>query len=210
LGVVGSLFTREESFKAEDDVVFAAQEAGSYYGLVTASGTKKIEAIGGPMETQKFADLKVGCVLYLGHLEAGDAMTLTNGDKEDTTPQISASIYRMDERVLEDALEVLKANSLENVSYDTTRITGSISMEEEGRLILSVPYEKGWDIKVNGEEREPEIFGGALIAFDLHPGDYTITMEYTPYGSGWGIALSVVSVAIFVIMMVLRKRVSKR
>lgn len=210
LGVQGRLFIKEESFRADDDVTFTAEASGIYYGLVTASGTKKIEAIGGPMETQQYADLKSGCILYLGHLEAGDAMTLTNGDEKDDTPQIKVSIYWMDEQVLQEALSILGENSLQNVSYDTTCVNGDIVMEKEGRLILSVPYEKGWKIKVNEEMREPEIFGGAWIAFDLQPGEYRIEMEYTPYGSGWGIVLSLISVTVFVLLMYFEAKKKRR
>lgn len=196
LGVRGKLFSKVSSENTEEDVVFTAGEGGIYYGLLTASGTKKIEALGGSLETHEFPDLKKGAILYLGYLEAGERMTLTNADEDDATQKISVSIYRMNEAVLRQALAVLSEQHLENVTYDSTHVSGEITMGEAGRLILSIPYEDGWHITLNGEEKQAERFGGALIALDLEPGEYAISMEYIPEGKYVGMVVSVVSAAV--------------
>ena len=79
-------------------------------------------------------------------------------------------------------------------------------MEEPGRLILSVPYEDGWTVLMNGEEVEGELFGGCLMAFDLEPGTYEIEMKYRPAGAAAGIIVTVVSIAVFAGVMVLLRR----
>lgn len=206
LGISGELFTEVWAEQMGDDVTFTAETGGVYYGLLTATGTKKIEAIGGSMDVHTFPDLKKGAVLYLGYLEAGDSMTLTNGDAEDVSEKITVDIYRMDAEVLKAALEKLAKNHLENVVYNSTHLTGQITMEEAGRLILSIPYEDGWYITVNGEETESASFGGSLIAFDLEPGEYTIEMEYTPEGQYAGIAVSVVSLGVFLLLMLSKRK----
>lgn len=208
LGIEGELFSAVPSEDKGDDVVFTAEESGIYYALLTSAGTKKVELTGGSLETHEFPDLKKGSVLYLGYVGAGNSVTLQNGDDEDETPEIAADIYRMDTEVLAAALEKLSEKHLENVTYDSTHVSGQITMEEAGRLILSVPCEDGWHITINGEEAESQSFGGALIAFDLEPGEYTISMEYTPEGKYAGIAVSVVSVGSFALLSVLKRRKS--
>ncbi len=205
LGIEGELFSVVPSEDKGDDVEFTAEESGIYYALLTSSGTKKVESIGGSLETHEFPDLKKGSVLYLGFVGAGNSVTLHNGDEEDETPGISADIYRMDTEVLSAALEKLSGNYLEHVTYDSTHVSGQITMEEAGRLILSIPYEDGWHITINGEEAECQSFGEALIAFELEPGEYTISMEYTPEGKYAGIAVSVISVGIFALIVVLKR-----
>lgn len=200
LGITEPLFGEVPYEQVGDDVVFTAGEAGIYYGVLTSSGTKKVELVGGSLEIHTFSDLKQGGVLYLGYLEAGESMTLTNGDADDTSPKITGEIYRMDTEVLYSALERLSQNSLQNVTYDSTHIRGEITMKEEGRLILSVPYEDGWHIRVNGEEREAESFGGSLMAFDLEPGKYVIEMRYVPEGLYIGVSISMISVIAFVLL----------
>ncbi|MCI8544352.1 MAG: YfhO family protein [Lachnospiraceae bacterium] len=197
LGIEGTLFERAESEERGDNVEFTAREGGYYYAILTAYGTRKVDCIGGSTGEEEFNDLKKGSVLYLGYLEKEQTITLTNGDEEDEDPKIQADIFRMDQEVLTEALEVLSEQHMEQVTWESDFLTGSIAMEKEGRLILSVPYEAGWQVLVNGQETEGELFGGCLMAFDLEPGEYRFEMKYVPQGSGAGIAVSMVSIAVF-------------
>lgn len=206
LGVEGRLFTDADAFVSGDDVKLTTKESGIYYAILTAGGTSKVTYIGGSTVEETFSDLKNGSILYLGSLEKGQSITLTNGNEEDETPAIHADIYRMDENVLHEALAVLSEQHLENVEWESDRISGEITMQTAGRLILSVPYEDGWKVRINGEKAEGELFGGCLVAFDLEPGAYRIEMHYVPQGLYAGIAVSVVSIALFTAVMLLYRR----
>lgn len=206
LGVDGKLFTDADAAASGDDVKLNAKEGGIYYAVLTAGGTSKVTYIGGSTVEETFSDLKNGSILYLGYLEQGQNITLTNGDEEDETPAIHADIYRMDENVLQEALAVLSAQHLENVEWESDRISGEITMRTAGRLILSVPYEDGWRVRINGEKAEGELFGGCLMAFDLEPGEYRIEMRYVPKGFYAGIAVSAAGIALFTAAMLLQRR----
>jgi hypothetical protein len=205
LGVKGMLFVKDGGEVLGDDVRVTAREAGNYYALLTASGTGKVECLGGSRDQEIFKDLKKGAVLYLGYLDEGETLTLTNGDEKDETPKISADVYRLDEEVLGQALEILSAQHMELESWESDHISGRITMEGPGRLILSVPYEDGWTILVNGEETEGVLFGGCLVAFDLEPGEYEISLSYRPAGTVAGIAVSMVSILTFAVIEFLRR-----
>ncbi len=209
LGVSGQLFRTAEKSEAGDDIRFTPEEGGIYYAMVTASGTGKIQCIGGSRDEETFGDLKRGCILYLGYLEKGQTITLTNGDEKDETPKISADIYRLDQEVLGQALAVLSERHLENVTWESNFISGRITLEEPGRLILSVPYEDGWTVRMNGEKVDGELFGGCLMAFDLEPGTYEIEMKYRSAGAAAGIIVTLVSIAVFVGIMMLSRRRGK-
>ena len=206
LGIDGTLFWEAAAGTKGDDVVFTAREGGYYYAILTASGTAKVDCIGGSTGEEKYNDLKKGSVLYLGYLEKDQTVTLTNGNEDDETPKIQADVFGMDEAVLREALEVLAARHMEQVNWENDSLTGSIVMEEAGRLILSVPYEAGWRVRVNGEEMEGELFGGCLMAFDLEPGAYKFEMKYVPEGARAGIAVSCVSIAGFAAVTAMGRR----
>lgn len=201
LKIEGNLFEKADKKVSGDDIKVQAQKAGIYYAILTAAGTGKVEMIGGNLENHVFPDLKNGSILYLGYLEEGDTVTLTNGDDEDETPKISADIFYCDTQVLKQALEALSAQRLEEVEYSSRNVKGRLTLTEPGRLILSIPYEDGWSILINGEAAEPALFGGTLMAFDLENGEYTIEMSYTPEGSMAGIVISIVSVMVFALLM---------
>ncbi len=209
LGVKGKLFEQKQGNKTGEDVQFSAKESGIYYGLVNTSGTKKIAYIGGSSEEEVFTDLKRGCVLYLGQLEQGQDITLTNDDEEDTTPKIGVEIYKLNEDVLREALTMLSEQHMENVVWESDFISGEITMQEPGRLVLSVPYEDGWKVKINGVETEGQMFGGCLAAFDLEPGEYKIEMRYYPVGAAAGILVTVISVVLFMGIMIWHRKLTR-
>jgi len=206
LGIQGTLFHKEDRKQAGDNVEFAAKEDGIYYAVLTASGTSKVKYTGGSIEEENFNDLKNGSILYLGFLEEGQCIILENGDEKDTTPKVSADVYRMDEKVLGEALELLSARHMEQIVWESDFLAGSLVLDEPGRLIMSVPYEDGWRILVNGEETEGVLFGGCLMAFDLEPGEYVFEMSYVPKGAWAGIGVSAVSLLLFTTVMLLKRR----
>ena len=166
--------------------------------------------LGGTLETHTYADLKDGSLLYLGYLQKGERVTLTNGDDADETQKVSAEAYVLNEEVLAQAVEILSQEHLENVAVDSTHISGTLSLEEAGRLILSVPYEEGWTVQIDGENAEPERFGDALMAFDLEAGEHTIQMHYVPEGRNIGILVSAGSVLILLGCVLCQRRGDKR
>ena len=210
LGIEEQLFVRCKEDSSGDNVFFAPDRDGIYYGIVAAGGTAKVKCVGGSAEEQQYKDLKKGGIIYLGSVNAGQAITLMNDDEDDKSPNIDVDIYRLDEQVLKQALAKLSVSGLENVSYDSDSIAGQIILKEPGRMILSVPYEKGWKVTINGEEAEPQLFGGTLMAFDLEAGEYELEMEYVPYGSSAGIVVSVVSVLCFGGLMLGRRKRQRR
>lgn len=200
LGIDGLLLKKVSSQSSGNDIVFTPQKSGIYYGCVMASGTTKITAVGGTPSEQKFRDLKKGSLLYLGYLDADQTITLTNGDEEDSTPKISVYMYRLDLKLLEEALEVLGQKHMTNVKIDNTKVTGELVLEEAGRLIVSIPYEKGWKALVNDQETPITAFGEAFLALDLEAGEYRIEFDYEPAGKKEGILLSLMSLGILAII----------
>lgn len=205
LEVNGKLFESVKKFSKVKEAEFTADWDGIYYGVVNASGTKKLKYENN--DEVVFNDLKIGSIIYLEELRKGDTILLTNGDDKDTTPEFSVEIYRMKVDVLDKVLEKLSAQHMEQVQVTSNTITGQLTLTEAGRLILSVPYEDGWKVLVNGSEMRGEKFGGALMAFDLEAGQYDISMKYKPVGKTAGKVVSLAGIAAFLLMLkVTRKK----
>ncbi|MDL2300894.1 YfhO family protein [Lachnospiraceae bacterium OttesenSCG-928-D06] len=205
LGIEEELFEKIPVTENEEDVTFKAEESGYYYAQVNNFGTRKITGEFNDY-TREYNDLKRGAILYLGYLNEGERVTLTNGDEEDDSKKITLTAYRMDEVVLRKALDILGETHLTNLTYDTTSLSGEITMKEAGRLILSIPYEAGYSIWLNGESVEPELFGGTLMAFDLEAGYYELVMKYVPEGRNVGIVVSLVAIIFFVLLTVMKNK----
>ena len=203
LGVGGQLFAQVKKETKKSTIQFVAEDKGVYYGLVTSSGTKKISAEGDSMDGHTYIDLKVDRIIYLGELEAGEYITLKNGDDKDTTPEISVEFFKMNESVLDEALAVLSKYHMENVVYDSDHLTGTLHLGEPGKLIMSLPREEGYRLLLNGQETQWTTFGGALLAVELEAGDYEIELIYHPAGATEGLIVSILCIVIALILALL-------
>lgn len=209
LDIEGTLFKQISKTTFGDEIIVKADKSAYYYAIFTDYGTTKMKLVGGSTGEEDFEELTKGSICYLGYLEEGESVTLCNGNEEDATQNMSLDIYRLNESVLDQILEKLSARHLENVIWESDYLSGEITLQEAGRIILSIPGEDGWKVLINGEEAEYELFGGALMAFDLEPGYYRFELTYVPEGTGVGIAVSAVSVVVFAVVMLLRRRKRK-
>lgn len=78
------------------------------------------------------------------------------------------------------------------------KIESHIEVPTSSTLFTTIPYEKGWKVKVDGKERESYKVIDTFLALDLEPGYHTITFEYHVYGLKLGILMSVISVLLLV------------
>ncbi|MCR5460587.1 MAG: YfhO family protein [Acetatifactor sp.] len=203
LGIEESILTKVTSEKDGDDVIFTPSEDGIYYGCVTDYGTAKIKMTGANPSEVNLKDLKKDVLFYVGFLEEGQRVTMTNGDSSDDTKKIPVAMYQLNVSVIKEALELLRERHMTDVKVGSSEISGKLHLEKEGRLILSIPYEKSWTALVNGQEKEPAKFGDAFIALDLDAGDYEIELNYEPEGKKLGIVITVVSLCIFVLFFII-------
>jgi uncharacterized membrane protein YfhO len=206
LGIKDRFFTYEGGKASGNDVAFTAKTKGIYYAIMTAGGTSQVTYTGGPAGEETFTDIKDGRIVLLGELEAGQSILLKNADEDDDTPKLYASIYRMNEEVLQQVIAILSEQHMENVVCESDFVSGEITLEKAGRLVLSVPYEAGWDVRINGKEAEGSLFGGCLMAFDLEPGHYEIEMHNTAKGFYQGLALTGGSLAVYLLLLLLEKK----
>ena len=52
--------------------------------------------------------------------------------------------------------DILSENMMTVEEFGDTYIRGSVKADEDGVFVLSVPYENGWTLKVDGERKRSE------------------------------------------------------
>ena len=72
--------------------------------------------------------------------------------------------------------------------------------------MLTVPYDEGWEIKVDGKESEYFRIGEALMGLKVGAGEHTIEMKFTPPGFHMGALLSAICVLLYVLSGIWEKR----
>ncbi len=77
-------------------------------------------------------------------------------------------------------------------------INGNINVEEDGYFILSIPYDKGFNIKLDGKEIDYELVDTAFIGFEINKGKHSISISYTAPFSNIAKIISIIGVIIYI------------
>lgn len=123
---------------------------------------------------------------------------------------IECYVVGLDMDILEAGYEVLKQGGLNIEQFDDTYIKGTINATENKILYTSINYDEGWTVKVDGNEVKKIKIGDALIGVPLDEGEHEIEFTYEPQGLRIGIAISVITLLIFILISVLKLIFSKR
>ncbi len=157
-------------------------------------------------DNSKSYNIKHNHLIDLGVLNATDEIRVTSNDMETT---LSVQAYTINQTAFIDALNRLNKCGFEITDFHNTRIKGTITAENDGYMLMSVPYDRGWKIYVDGELIEQSSIENALTLIELTAGTHTISMKYTPEGLKLGMAITINCGIIFVALYVLSNRKKK-
>lgn len=76
------------------------------------------------------------------------------------------------------------------------RIAGNIQVSEDGWFATSIPYDKGFEIKVDGEAQAYFRVNSAFLGFPIKKGEHEIELVYHAPGRGLGMAISLTGTVI--------------
>lgn len=193
LGAKGDLFTEIYS---EDNMGFSTISVAydtHVYAYCDTSKHSEITAYVGEKEINKFSKLSNTYVLDLGYHTAGTTITLRSTKDE----LLHMTAYSFDEEYLAELVTLLSEDSLTIRSMTSDKLEGEVSADKDGYLILSIPYDPGFTILVDGVKTEAELFEDMMIAVPLRAGDHTIVLSYYPQGMTAGILVTFFCVILF-------------
>ncbi len=152
--------------------------------------------------SKTFSSIKKKYILDIGYHETGKTISLNSKNGQ----PLNLSLYKLDESVLKEFINRLNNQTMTVNSYDETHINGTIDVKSSGQLILSVPYEPGWTLTVDGIETNMDMFEDTFISVYLEEGTHEIELHYFPKGLIPGIVISIISIAIFTVICLNAKR----
>ena len=107
-------------------------------------------------------------------------------------------------------VNALKEDVLQNIEIKTDRVSGTVELDENKILCLSIPYSKGWTAYVDGEKAELLRANGWCMAIPLDKGEHTITLVYETPGMKLGFVISFLGVAFAAAVGIYYMRKSKK
>jgi hypothetical protein len=111
----------------------------------------------------------------------------TNTGDDEVTIEIHAEksydiadiqFYAIDLEKFQSITDKIAAGSVDSCEITNGYVKTITHTTESENLYLSIPYDDGWTITVNGEMVEPGLFGDCFYSIALEPGDNVIEMHY--------------------------------
>ena len=129
-------------------------------------------------------------------------LTFTKGSYE--VGDLSLSTLDFSEiQGIKDEVDALSIDK-EKTKGDT--LCGNIHVKNDGVMILTVPYDKGFTVYVDGKETDYYLANEAFIGFDITKGEHTVTLCYKAPLKTAGFAVSGIGIALFISTILYEKR----
>lgn len=81
-----------------------------------------------------------------------------------------------------------------------------VDAKEGERLYISIPYDRGWKVSLNGKTIEPELLGDCMYVIPLENGSNEVEMTYNVPFAGAGMAVTGIGVIALVIILVMERK----
>lgn len=100
----------------------------------------------------------------------------------------------IDENVLGKMYDISVGNGWHGLAGKNEYISGNI-MTGSGILVISLPYNEGWSIYIDGVKRRTESLAGYMIMTNIENGIHHIEMKHRTKGLGVGAVISILAIA---------------
>lgn len=119
-------------------------------------------------------------------------------------------VITADQTFSEQIIQERMAQGMQVEQWGNRFIKGTVNITDDSTFMMtSIPYNEGWQVKVDGQEVPIKLTWGAFMSFPITSGQHTIEMRFTPKGWYIGLMISVSSFVILVVFMLLEKRPRK-
>lgn len=122
--------------------------------------------------------------------------TLKSFNQADTVNPITFEKYQ-------EYVDNLKKDRLSVTKFSENHITGKVTTSEPKILFLSMPFDEGWMVKINGEVGALHRLNCGLTGLITKKGDNEIELKFTPRYKKEGAIVSIISLLIFIGLIVI-------
>lgn len=183
-------------------LIYTPEEAGEYYAFVSNKQVKSVSLKKGE-EKDTFDNINRGYLVEVGMVEAGETLAFQN---EEGNEDLGIRLYRYNEAGLEHVYRKLAESLLTLSVWEDDRLKGTVDAGMGGTLFTSIPYDKGWTVTVDGQERQPQELFGAFLGIELEPGSHVIECSYLPEGLREGMIISLLCAAVLAAAVFISQR----
>ncbi|WP_124057680.1 YfhO family protein [Vaginisenegalia massiliensis] len=103
-------------------------------------------------------------------------------------------------------IQAKQKQGLQLEKWTNNSLKGQIKISDDSKwLYTSIPYDKGWQVKVDGKTVKTQEIWSSLLAFPISAGQHEIKMTFVPRGFYLGLVVSLVALALLFLLRYLEK-----
>jgi len=145
------------------------------------------------------------------------------------TSKIHFSIYSKTNKIRLDPISAIGKISIKNLKISTItnlknnfislkinsfrddHILGTINTLHKGIVLFQIPFDKGWDIYMDGQKSEIQVVNFGLMGIEVPVGKHHIELKYTPEGMKLGILLTLIGLILLIFFtLFIQKKSAKK
>ena len=149
-------------------------------------------------------------ILRLGSFESGEILTLNMIPLEESLCLNDAQFYYEDLDTLGSAVSALRQDKTNLQKVTSSHLAGSFEASSEKMLFFTIPYNKGWTVRIDGQEAPVFKIFDIFMAVKITSGQHTVDLYYIPNGFFLGTMISLLSILIILMNRKLMKIDDKR
>ena len=197
----GSLWIDDTEKESYVDYQLQIDKEGSYYVQYLGSQVSTVTLI--VNGEQENLEEQANVVKRLGYLKDTDEVILRcylKGEGAHSTEQVY--VYFEDEGILQQYAAKVQQQEVafQHKFDDNITIQCNNTKEENSYMLCTIPYDAGWNVTVDGKKAEVFTTLGNYMLFEITPGEHVIELKFIPQGLYIGIAVSVVTILLLLLI----------
>lgn len=196
-------FTEGQGDREEYAISWLAELSAPHYLNLDMRG-HEVEKMTLEVNGQELAvDSGKRSVIELGLVSQGQEITLNIrlADTAALTGSFEARMASLKVENLDWLSRSAKEGAIENLRMEEDWLSGDIKARGEGLLLLTIPYDPGWKVYLDGEEVSVQTLDEALIAIPVKEGRHSFFMAYRPVGFHEGLLVSLFSLGLLLLIL---------
>lgn len=145
-------------------------------------------------------------LLNIGQLKKGEKYSCSVPLNEDSGT-IYLYVCYLDNDAFEEGYTKMKSGSIIYDSFSETEISGTFYAPDNTNVFMtSIPYDDGWSVYIDGEKMHGNnivVIGDAFLGVYVPKGEHSIRLKYVPDGLYSGIAVTVISAAVLILIILI-------
>ncbi len=111
-------------------------------------------------------------------------------------------VYNLDYKYIKDLKNTVDSFIVDKDATKGDTIKGEINVIQDGYFNLSVPYDEGFKIKVDGKETKYKKSNGVFVGFKINKGHHKIEINYEAPNFKEGFIITIMGFIIFIILII--------